>query len=175
MREPRPARLVAIDPGPHTGVAVFEHGRFDEETGQVEDYKSGWRCVHVQEFEPLEFGRWLYTALIQHEVDAVVYETWQIYPDRVKALIGSKCETAEVIGMVKWLVADANARLYHGAVDLSELPAGAKLPVPAWCRARKIKATYKRLGVPGQHVKDAELLGWAWVARVQPNSAPVPA
>jgi hypothetical protein len=167
---PRPARIVAIDPGIHIGTAIFEHGRWDEETQQVEDHK-GWLCTTVAERDMDTFAPWLQGMLLGRHLDGIVFETWQLYPDKMKSLTGSKCETAEVIGQIKWLHREATMRGYP--VDLAELPAGAKLPMPAWCKRRKIKATYKRLGVTGQHCKDAELLGWAYLAKITPNSVPV--
>ena len=139
----RPARIVSVDPGEaHVGVAVFV-----EQEGE-------WECTAALEFNRPDFYSWLQTTL-RLGFDRVVYETWQIYPETAQALTGSKCETAECIGVLKWLAEQER-------VETTEQPASIQTPTLNLLKAQKRRSRAKR-DRAGGHALSAELHGWCYL------------
>lgn len=115
--------LIAIDPGDRfVGVAFF-----DEDP----DTKYGWECVDAEEFGPDEFADAFAEGIIAGDFDIVVIERFRLYADKARMQTGSEFETAQLIGVLKWLVrvhnkhADAHARVEReGGMLTCEQPGG---------------------------------------------------
>lgn len=101
-------QIIAIDPGDrYVGVAFFE---------EDPDEEWGWRCIDAQEFTPDEFADSLAETIVSDDPPyAVVYERWRLYGDLAQAQKGSEMETAQLIGIIKWLV-----RVHNLHVDRHE-------------------------------------------------------
>lgn len=114
--------LVAIDPGDtYCGVAFFSEG----------DVKYGWECVDAEEFDPLEFADAFAESIIDGDFDIVVIERFRLYADKSREQTGSEFETAQLIGILKWLVrvhnfhADAHTKAEkEGGILSCEQPGG---------------------------------------------------
>lgn len=174
--------LIAVDPGDvHVGVAFFDHVR--NGLGEVE---AEWECVDTQEFEPDVFTDALAETLIDNDINTLVFERWRLYGDHSRNQIGSEFPTAQLIGVMKYLVRINNHHAErHRAVEedgkmlTCELPGGycadprkaphhvpiigqmadIKKPTIGILRHKGIKSTAKRLKAGG-HCYDAELHGW---------------
>ena len=147
MTTDRPT-LLAFDPGEvHVGWARFESRAFNS-----------WHCVETGELRPHDAGRMLEQLLPL--VDIVVYETFQIYPDKALTLIGSRCETAQTIGMIRWIV----ERYNNGTplIELVEQPAAIQTPTQGLLRQQGRTSTAKRTK-SGPHALSAELHGWCFL------------
>lgn len=143
----QPAILVAIDPGEtHVGIARFES----------RDDGRRWECVRTGEFDQPQAFRYLANSL-WGGVDVVVYEVWQIYPHTAQSLVGSKCETAECIGVIKYLCSS-----YAGRTGLVSQGADIQTPTQAILRQRKMKSRAKA-DRTGPHAFSAELHGWCYL------------
>lgn len=96
-------RLIAIDPGDvYVGVAFFN-----------ED--PDWHCIDAQEFSPNEFSDGFAESVIDNEFDIVVIERFRLYGDKAQEQTGSEFETAQLIGILKWIV-----RKHNDHVDMHE-------------------------------------------------------
>lgn len=92
--------LIAIDPGDRwTGVAFFETD---------EDEPTGWRCTDAQEWDPDEFEDALAETILAGDVDIVVYERFRLYGDKAKEQKGSEFDTAQSIGVFKFIIRNHN-------------------------------------------------------------------
>lgn len=146
------AEIIAIDPGdPHVGMASFKRTK----SGQ-------WVCHGADESTPYQGVAHLVKCLPY--LSAVVVEEWQLYPDMVKTLTGSKCETARTIGMLQWVVHEYNPPGNPDLVPLVFQPAQIQNPTKGLLRSVGIKSTAKRRGA-GPHALSAELHGWHFLIR----------
>lgn len=177
--------LVAIDPGDkYCGVAFFER---DKES------KYGWTCVHAQEYDPDQFCFDLAETIIDGDIEYIVYERFRLYADKAMLQTGSEFKTAQVIGVIKWLVAAQNKHAdQHEHVEAAggmlscevtggpcstprEVPrvhlvgqmADIKKPTRAILRAKKIKSVARKIAREEyggrEHIIDAELHGWKYI------------
>ena len=105
-----PTELIAIDPGDeHIGVAFF--GRTDD--GQ-------WYCQDVQQIDgPDEFEDALLETLLTTPVPlTVVYEKFRLYEDKAKLQKGSEFRTAQMIGVIKFIVRQRHHHFATGQLQL---------------------------------------------------------
>lgn len=143
-------RMISIDPGGvHVGVAEFES-------------KQGWPyCSDAYEKKPGVARLQLADRITG--LDIVVWERFTLDPRLVKEQTGSEMPTCELIGVIKCLVENENARRAPGRqVAWQAVQRDAKTPAASWCRSRGIKSVAKKNGAGG-HAKDAELIGWAYL------------
>jgi hypothetical protein len=151
----RPARIVSVDPGEeHVGVCVFV---------STESFPD-WTCTEAREFDRPGFYEYL-PQLLRLGVDVLVYETWQIYPDKAALLTGSKCETAECIGVLKYLATHVSGDWPSVTPPaVVEQPASIQIPTRSVLKSRGMKSTAIRLKAGG-HALSAELHGWHYLMR----------
>lgn len=174
-----PIHLIAIDPGDeHVGVALFTHTA-----------DGVWRVGHVVEMAPAEACDWYANLLITTDsLETIVIERFRLYADRAASQKGSEFETAQMIGILKWLTRANNehARIHqlkdqnpsirltcqqpYGGCTKGVRPrpravaqvlqmADIKKPAAGVLRSKGIKSVAKRLKAGG-HCVDAELHGW---------------
>jgi hypothetical protein len=159
------AQMIAIDPGEeHVGLAEFQHLPADAWRKEAE-----WMCTWAGEMLPGPALEWVTGHLPL--LTAVVYEGWQIYPDKAATLIGSECETAQFIGALKWIVFGFNGHSKRfpdlgpqGVVEFIQQPADIQVPTRGLLKQAKRKSMAKRLRA-GEHAMSAELHGWCWLHR----------
>lgn len=151
-------KIVAIDPGETTGIAVFDWDpAFPAETPVLVS-KGETR------FSPFPGAatRWLFTQWVkiierdQHSI--LVVENYRVYPSAAKAHIGNTIPTAELIGALK------------GAAELFVPPIKIALVEPIekhrWAPARR-----KAHGLPtgwfdgGPHIEDAVTLALTYIEK----------
>ena len=101
----------------------------------------------------------------------MVYEGWQIYPDKAATLIGSECETAQFIGALKWIVFGFNGHSVRfpdhgpdGLVQIVQQPASIQIPTRGLLKQAGKKSMAKRIQA-GEHAMSAELHGWCYLHR----------
>ena len=95
-------KLIAVDPGDtHVGVAFFETDDPDPWTGVGGDK---WECVDAQEWSPMDFADALGETLLAGEIETLVIERFRLYGDKANEQVGSEFETAQLIGILKYLV-----------------------------------------------------------------------
>jgi hypothetical protein len=162
--------LVAVDPGgAHVGVSCF--GRREQD-----DQHHIWDCFWSAEYTPLGFEDWLSEQMLAGQIDILVYEKWQLYPDKAKSLIGSEMETSQLIGVIKYVwraLAQVDTRWPGSPVELVGQPASIKDPIRGLLKKRRITSMAKLLRVPLDHAVDAELHGWHHVIHTLGDSAGV--
>ena len=131
-------KFISFDPGDvHVGVAVFDQGR----------------CVQCMEQTPLGSLKMLLGLLKDKELDHVVIERYQLYPNKAMLQSGSDMLTSQLIGAMRAL-----AWLYDVPVTLQQ--AALKKPTEALIRRRNIE----RLSFgKGDHAKDAETHGYTYL------------
>jgi hypothetical protein len=160
------AQMIAIDPGEeHVGLAEFQRMPPDAWRKEHE-----WMCTWAGEMLPGAALEWVTGHLPLLSV--VVYETWQIYPDKAATLIGSQCETAQFIGALKWIVLGFNKHSlffpdtppHPGFVGLIEQPAAIQIPTRSLLKQAGRKSMAKRIKA-GEHAMSAELHGWCFLHR----------
>lgn len=140
----------AVDPGDvHVGLAIFERG----DTGL-------WRCVDACELTPDEFLLLLAQQMVQGTIDILVYERFILEPDQAAKLAGTEMETSQMIGAIKWIHGQCARRHNAPDVELVGQPNKIKKPMRGVLNHRKIRSITRRLGVTGDHAKDAELHGY---------------
>jgi hypothetical protein len=157
--------MIAIDPGEsHVGMAEFQRMPPDAWRKEHE-----WLCTWAGEMLPGPALEWVTGHLPLLQV--VVYESWQIYPDKAASLIGSQCETAQFIGALKWIVFGFNGHAARfpdhgppGLVGLVEQPASIQIPTRGLLKQAGRKSTAKRIKA-GEHAMSAELHGWCFLHR----------
>lgn len=128
-------KLVAIDPGgAHVG---WCEGLWDGRELMV---------VDVWEFDPEAAMQ--RAELVFPHTDTVIIESFRLYPDKAKLLIGSEMETSQMIGALKYLSR-------HHRCNLVMQPAAIKAPTLSVLKHRGVKLEAVRLK-RGGHAKDAE-------------------
>lgn len=148
---PRPAGVLAIDPGDvHIGLACF-HDTWDEDEGL------GWRCIEAYEYTREQLYHQLLRGLIGDNWDAVVVERFNLYPEVAMKLTGQEMLTSEAIGAIEL------ACLRVG-VPMFKQPAAWQQPTLGLLRQFGLKSTAK-LNKTGPHALSAELHGWAYLIR----------
>lgn len=153
--------VVAIDPGDrHVGVALF---------CKVDDV---WCCEDAYQTEPAVFLRWLSSVLSSDSTRslAVVYEQFRLYADAALSLTGSTFETAQMIGVIRFLVETHNeGRGFGASVLLVEQRADVKKPTAGVLRALglslRARAAKRKHPGWGDHAVDAELHGAFFILR----------
>lgn len=103
---------ISFDPGETTGVAVFD-----------DDKVYSWDQIPMDKI--LDF------LSDEPKPDVVIYENFQLLPHKAKALIGSKFETIQVIGMIKAYAHRHGAELIEqrpGIKSIAEMWTGVKPP-----------------------------------------------
>ena len=146
-------RICAVDPGgEHVGVAIFARGA-----------DSNWRCQRAAEYTPADFEDWFSQEITYGEFRVVVVEEFRLYPDKARAQTGSTMPTAELIGVIKYVV-----RMFGGDTKLVLQPAAIKVPTRSLLREHGIKSVAKKLKAGG-HAADAELHGWCYLLRATPG------
>jgi RNase H-fold protein (predicted Holliday junction resolvase) len=152
-KQPTP-RLIALDPGDkHVGVALFE---------RRPDTLLRWACIVAYEMGPTEAVDSLADMLRDGDLDTIVYERFALYLDKAAEQAGSTMETAQMIGVIRYLhrtLAD------HTKVALVEQPASIKKPTRSLVKRRGIKPVAPKTA--GDHARDSELHGWSWILRGQ--------
>lgn len=131
-------RYVAIDPGGvHVGWAVFEDGV----------------CKWVHEVSPMQC---LYNLDICAEtLDAIVVESFHLYPSMAQTLTGSDMATSRLIGAIQYLAIRAGTPVVMQ-------PASIKKPTESVLRHRGV--VLQSHG-EGNHAKDAEIHGYCYAIR----------
>lgn len=142
--------LLAVDPGgEHVGTAVYRPNP-----------DGSWSCVSVREFQPLPFEDWLTEQLYIGRVRHLVVERFALYPEMAPLLAGSEMETSQLIGVIKYIHrASANRREPLDPCTIEFQPASIKTATRSVLKKRGIASVATRLGIPGDHVRDAELHG----------------
>lgn len=188
------ASLIAIDPGDvHVGVAFFEtvNDEWREAEGDGE-----WECVDTQEFTPDEFVDALAETIFDNGIEVLVYERFRLYGDKSREQIGSEFPTAQLIGVIKYLVRVRNAHVQrhedaeaNGWMMTCELTGGQcqdpakrphrieivgqmadiKKPTTGILRTKKVKSTAKAQKTGG-HCFDAELHGYYYILHGRHNA-----
>lgn len=133
------ASLVAIDPGDvYVGVAFFNTDADDWTKADNGD----WYCADVQELEPNVFIDAFAESLFDNDFDVVVFERFRLYSDKSVEQTGSEFLTAQLIGIIKYLVRVRNEHVQrhkdaetHGWMMTCEIQGGscvdpAKRPRP---------------------------------------------
>lgn len=145
----RPVSLLAVDPGDvHVGCAWF-HERSDAPLG--------WACHSTNEYTPEEFLKMLVQRHNRDNLDVLVIERFQVYPDTAKALIGSDLPIARLIGAMQfWATLE---RIEHVTQ-----PAAWQKPTLGILKVKKMQARSK-VDKTGDHALSAELHGWAYLIR----------
>lgn len=156
------SRLIAIDPGDRwTGVAFFE-----------QTDKGHWFCDGASEFGREEFeDAFAELLLVDHDTpEYVIFEKFRLYADKAKTQTGSEFDTAQIIGVIKYLTRVHNE---HAAkhdevekigrfltceleghpcedplrrpkpIELVKQPADIKKPITGILRHKKIKSVTK--------------------------------
>lgn len=130
------SRVIAIDPGgAHVGwceALVFDDGVVDVD--------------HIAELTPQ--GATHAAERVFPNADVVVIESFRLYPDKAKMLVGSEMETSQLIGVLKYLARK------HGC-KLVMQPASIKVPTESLMRHRGVRHSAITQRVGG-HAKDAE-------------------
>lgn len=146
-----PSRMVSIDPGDvHVGVAAW-HRTLE-----------AWECTLAVEMTPETAVEYLSRELLQGRVDLVVVEDFRLQPDKAMAQVGSDMPTAQLIGVIKYLVgglANAKSRWPSQPVELILQQPTIKNPTDSIRRAKSHEFRAKLDGVTGDHATDAELHG----------------
>lgn len=100
--------MVCVDPGDvHVGVAFFL---------QDDALEHGWRCYDAKEMTPDDFLDLFTEMVVKNAVKVVVFERFRLYSDKSVEQTGSEFATAQVIGVIKYVVrahnrhADRHAR-----------------------------------------------------------------
>jgi hypothetical protein len=137
--------VIAIDPGDvHCGMAlgiVSTNGQFS--------------CVRAWEATPDECADEVAGWLLAGELAAVVVERFSLYADKAATQVGSTMPTAELIGILKYLVRVAgNASLVLQGADI-------KKSMRSQLKARGIKL----LPAEADHARDAQLHLWYHAGR----------
>lgn len=137
--------VVAIDPGDvHCGMAlgiVSTSGQFI--------------CTRAWEATPNECADEVAGWLLAGELQAVVVERFSLYADKAATQVGSSFPTAELIGVLKYLVRVA------GSASIAIQGADIKKSMRAQLAARGIKL----LPAEADHARDAQLHLWHYAGR----------
>ena len=137
---------ISIDPGDeHVGVAWWVK------------FQVGWACIRVQEMTPDRYRRYIQLVLASGRVERLIVESFSLYGDKALQQTGYTMETSQLIGYTQALA------------DLARVPMTRQQPAmkdPAFKIAARKGYTLQavRQGVPGQHVKDAEIHGYRYCA-----------
>jgi hypothetical protein len=158
--EPPPAAyVVGIDPGDvHCGMAVVRTS-YDDATreGRVE-------VARAEEFDPDSCADHLAAWLLEGWVDAVAVERFSLYGDKVGAQVGSQMQTAQLIGVLRYVTRLANrGRRDVGRPEVTFALQGAdiKKGIRAQARARDIPL----IPASADHARDAQLHGIYFAGR----------
>lgn len=137
--------LVAIDPGgEHVGVAGFGYG---QDEGAV--------CIRAIELAPVDTEELIWAMCVNSAIDALVIESWRLFPDMAPKLAGSDMPTSQLIGSLRFI-----ARRFAVPVTLQDPVI--KVPMAHLLRAAEIPLRSVKEG-KGGHAKDAELHGWRYL------------
>lgn len=101
-------KLIAIDPGDaHVGVAFFDVNADGE-----------WFCEDAQQIEHDDFIDGLAEMVISDKMapEYLIFERFRLYGDKAKLQTGSEFLTAQMIGVIKYLV-----KVHNDHVDKHEL------------------------------------------------------
>lgn len=137
--------IIAIDPG---GAHVGWCEGLVHEDGTV-------YIDHLQEYDPA--GSLTRAEDVFPKADTVVIETFRLYPDKAKMLVGSEMETSQLIGALKYLARRS------GREPVMQ-PASIKVPTESLMRHRGVRHLAVSRGLGG-HVKDAETHLYQFVYR----------
>lgn len=149
----KPELILAVDPGDeHVGVAWFDK------------QEKGWACVYVEEMTPDQFEDYIGPALRSGFFRYFVLESFALYGDKALQQTGSQFLTSQLIGVCKYVVKEVNRESYLNPdldqeVQLVMQQPSIKKAVFAILKRKKYKFAADRLGVPAQHVRDAEVHG----------------
>lgn len=137
--------VIAVDPGDaHCGMAeglTHSNGQFE--------------VVRAWELAPDDCADYVAGWLLSGELEALVVERFSLYADKASQQVGSQMETAQLIGVLKYLVRVAgNAKLAMQGADI-------KRSMRAQLKARGISL----LPAEADHARDAQLHLWHWVGR----------
>ena len=133
-------KFISFDPGDvHVGVAVFDQGR----------------CIQCMEQTPLGSLQMLLRLLKNNELDHVVIERYQLYPNKAMLQSGSDMLTSQLIGAMRAL-----AWLHDVPVTLQQ--AALKKPAESLIKRRGIQ---RLSDGEGGHAKDAESHGYIYLWR----------
>lgn len=183
-------KLLAVDPGDtHVGVAFFETDDPDPWTGEGGEK---WECIDAQEWKPMDFADAVAETLIAGEIETLVIERFRLYGDKAQEQTGSEFETAQLIGILKYLVRINNMHVERHRhadqigsgeilsceqrggtcqdgtpfrhVTLALQMADIKKPTVGILRKRGVKSVAKRERAGG-HAYDAELHGWYYILK----------
>lgn len=129
-------KIVAIDPG-------GEHVGWCEAIWDQRELL----ITMVEELTPE--GATERAELVFEHTDTVVIESFRLYPDKAKMLVGSEMETSQLIGALKYL-----SRRHR--CKLAMQPAAIKVPTLSVLKHRGIELEAVRQR-KGGHAKDAEV------------------
>ena len=144
--------VIAVDPGDvHCGMALGitgPGGQFD--------------VVRAWEATPDDCADYVASWLLSGELEALVVEKFSLYADKAQAQIGSQMETAQLIGVLRYLVRIAGleaGKQGRACATLAMYGADTKKSMRAQLRARGIAL----LPASADHARDAQLHLWHWV------------
>lgn len=191
----RHATLIAVDPGDvHVGVAFFTTEAINP-WHQLPVDRAEWRCSDAQEWTPDEFADGLAELMLEGGLDTLVIEKFRLYADKAKEQTGSEFPTAQLIGVLKYLVRINNLHAErHRTVEVAGggllsceqrggicqdgtkirhvklviQPADIKKPTQGVLRHLGVKSVAKQIGAGG-HCVDAELHGWHYLLEKSKN------
>lgn len=144
--------VLAVDPGHHTGLAVFAHDG-DRWSCRWVTQVTGGVPAFLDAVDP-----WV----SEGRVGRFVVETFLLRSDLAREQSGSDMPSSRVIGAVE-VVAWATG------IPVSWQAPAVQRPAAGWCRARGVVLLSEAEGaVP--HGRSAELHGWAWTAK---NPTPI--
>lgn len=153
-------RILAVDPGGvHVGLAWFE---------DFPQLPAGWQCTRAEEITNEELYRELAegTMLADAELDAVIVERFNLYPDIAPSLTGQEMTTSELIGALQLACMQLK-------IPLIRQPAAWQQPTQGVLKSLKMKSTAKQ-NKAGPHAFSAELHGWAYLFRSGVTTKPSP-
>lgn len=133
-----PSRIIATDPGERTGWA---HGLVDE-AGKLEVTGQGVSTIK-------DFG--LKLVEVAGNYDVIIYETWRLYPEMAKRMIGNDMQPSQMVGMIRlaaWM--HPNVRLVSQGARIKKT---ALKTMPDWMVERMTESSE-------QHDQDALMHLW---------------
>lgn len=134
-----PQTAIAIDPGERVGWAVGE-----SDGDNLEVLRQG---VHPLRDFAIALGKGI------GNYDVLIYETWRLYPQMAKTMIGNDMQPSQLIGIIRYLgwITPGVEFVPYGA----NIKKTAEKTMPDWLRERSELSTE-------QHDKDALMHLWHW-------------
>lgn len=110
---------------------------------------------------PVQFEDWLTDQVRYDLVDILVVEEWRLFADKAVQQVGSKMETSQLIGAIKYI---CRTLAGEGLVVSWQQPS-IKNPTRSVVKSRSLRSMADELKVPGDHARDAELHGYYYILK----------